>query len=537
MSRPPRYRRYHVPRGEGEVLCDPPPSEFAQLIAAARERRTAHATLDIGGRSLGELCRSSRQSFVAAALDFTTSYCDVSPELRARCRHTSDVPLLVTGHQAELFHPGVWFKNFVLDRSAKELGGIGVHLVIDTDDCRSPSIRVPTGSVEAPLVESVAFDAGSLPQPYELRRVVDAGLFRSFPDRVARTLGTLTDKALLSTFWNEVTARLDAGQSRIGSAIAEGRHRFEANWGLNTLEIPQSVVCVLPEVRWLMAHLLCELPRFIDAYNGALSHYRNAHKVRSPAQPMPQLEVVNGWYETPFWVYSTAQPERRALYARYISDGVELSDRADWHRVGPTGCDALANWLTTLEAGGVLIRTRALTTTLVARLLLGDLFLHGIGGAKYDEVTTDFATEFFGVEPASYAAISATVQLPIEHEAATMRDISAIDQRLREMRYHPENYVAREGELYASCLKLKRQSIDHPKTKRNAKELHASIDAANLALSNQLKPRVEELKYQRAEFEQRERATRILDSREYAFCLYPEDYLRERMIELLSKLA
>ena len=45
--------------------------------------------------------------------------------------------------------------------------------------------------------------------------------------------------------------------------------------------------------------------------------------------------------------------------------------------------EQLADW----GRRGVKIRSRALITTLWARLVLGDLFLHGIGGAKYDQVT------------------------------------------------------------------------------------------------------------------------------------------------------
>ena len=52
-----------------------------------------------------------------------------------------------------------------------------------------------------------------------------------------------------------------------------------------------------------------------------------------------------------------------------------------------------------LPARGVRLRTRALTTTMFARYLLGDLFIHGIGGAKYDELGDEIARGFFGIEP------------------------------------------------------------------------------------------------------------------------------------------
>ena len=40
-----------------------------------------------------------------------------------------------------------------------------------------------------------------------------------------------------------------------------------------------------------------------------------------------------------------------------------------------------------LRESGVKIRPRAILTTLYSRLFLSDLFIHGIGGAKYDAWT------------------------------------------------------------------------------------------------------------------------------------------------------
>ncbi len=55
---------------------------------------------------------------------------------------------------------------------------------------------------------------------------------------------------------------------------------------------------------------------------------------------------------------------------------------------------ALAAW-EDFARRGIKLRTKALITTLVARVLLGDLFMHGIGGAKYDAVTDLICEAFF----------------------------------------------------------------------------------------------------------------------------------------------
>ncbi len=66
-----------------------------------------------------------------------------------------------------------------------------------------------------------------------------------------------------------------------------------------------------------------------------------------------------------------------------------------------------------LEARGIKVRSRALTTTLYARLFLADLFVHGIGGGKYDELTDELIQGFFECEPPIYLVFSATRWLPL----------------------------------------------------------------------------------------------------------------------------
>ena len=192
---------------------------------------------------------------------------------------------------------------------------------------------------------------------------------------------------------------------------------MEAGWGLQTLELPQSQVCDLPAMRWFICHLLAHLPRFWDSYNSALQEYRHAHKVRSAAHPVPELAAIDQWLEAPLWIWSVADPRRRRLFVTQQSDELILSDRAGFEARLSITADGLAasavEQLAELSAQGVRLRTKALITTLGARLLLGDLFIHGIGGAKYDQLTDRIIEKFFGIEPPGFLVASGTLRLPI----------------------------------------------------------------------------------------------------------------------------
>ena len=55
----------------------------------------------------------------------------------------------MAGHQPELFHPGVWVKNFALTGVAGRIGAIPFNLVVDNDAVKSTSIHFPAPSARA----------------------------------------------------------------------------------------------------------------------------------------------------------------------------------------------------------------------------------------------------------------------------------------------------------------------------------------------------------------------------------------------------
>ena len=60
--------------------------------------------------------------------------------------HAHDqTPLIATGHQAELHHPGVWVKNVVIHAAAERIGAKSIHFAVDTDAPKHLVYRWPGG--------------------------------------------------------------------------------------------------------------------------------------------------------------------------------------------------------------------------------------------------------------------------------------------------------------------------------------------------------------------------------------------------------
>jgi hypothetical protein len=538
MAETAQYRRFRAPQEDGQVLVDPPRATLADVVARNR-RHLATLEYDFQGRSLDDLTGSARRSLLGRAIAYTSQYRDVD-NAAAMIGGASSTPLVLSGHQPQLYHPGVWYKNFVLGQLAREVSGVGVHLLIDSDSCRTASIRVPTGSVCDPRVEAVPMDLPAVEVPYEERTIQDESLFASFPTHVSALLRPFIAEPVINELWPLIRMR-NADDTNLGRRLAQGRHALEAFWGNETLELPQSCVCSLVEFDWFLAHVLANLPRFQAAYNDSLDSYRRAHGMRNRAHPVPDLAVQDGWLEAPFWIWSSADPRRQPLYAQPRGRDLIISDRGERTYALTLSADGDAavavEQLQSLSKQGIKIRTRALSTTLFARLVLGDLFLHGIGGAKYDQVTNQIAEQFFGFALPEFGTVSATLRLPIDHPCASVEQSQILRQQLRELDFHPERYLASNGapssnqlDGVANIVAEKRRWLATPMTSTNAYARHLAITAANAALQPFVAKVRNDVSRRLNEAIDCVRTSTILAGREYSFALFPREKLQRLML-------
>ena len=110
-----------------------------------------------------------------------------------------DGPLLLAGHQPELFHPGVWIKNFALNRLAREHGAVPLNLVVDSDTAKSAAIHLPDGD----HLTAVPYDRWQSDVPFEEHGVEDEELFATSPERTAQWSKTWPFVPMLPAFWRD----------------------------------------------------------------------------------------------------------------------------------------------------------------------------------------------------------------------------------------------------------------------------------------------------------------------------------------------
>ncbi len=497
---------WQAPREHRGILVAPPIAEVGALIEVNRARLGAWA--ERRRQAAAEILELARRYL--AGLDIPV------PEIRAQ-------RLAVIGHQPDLFHPGVWIKNFAIGSLANRHGLTPLNLIVDNDVAKVPAIHVPVGAPEKARRVPILFDHWSGPLPYEEWSVQDETAFAAFPDNVGQVLGEPNWQPFLAKFWCDVQNA--ALHTRVvGERFAIARHRWEERWGCRNLELPMSRLADSRAFRSFVADVLVDASRFAAIHNEALASFRTKHHIRSRHHPVPDLAKESNWHEVPFWTWRARDAQRRRLFV--CSDGGLLELRAGDVSLGRIPAGNAAAGLDTMRQSGWKIRPRALTTTLFARLFLADVFVHGIGGAIYDELTDELIRRFFDLEPPGFMVVSGTLRLP-RPPCEPSSPSRLVKQQLRRIWYNPDRYInqSQKQKLDALC-RLKQELVAEQPEESEAKRARFQ---AILTLNEQLRPSVAwqyvALRQELECAEDREQSEAVWQDREFAFCLYPEDEL------------
>lgn len=530
------YRKVRAPREHGSAWIDPPWNS----IQIPRDDVGAFSVLDQSREQLAADARRELRRAVEATQAAESSR-DVDPT----------APILLSGHQPELFHPGVWFKNFALFKLAKQLNATPINLIIDNDLCRSTAIRCPIKTAASDLwpagcaVEPVSYDAAADPIPYEERRVLDAPRLGSFADRVAKQVRPFVSDPIISAtkMWSAVQLAVSDG-AKLGDALAAGRRAAERQCGVHNHETPLHRVCETDSFRRFALHLMQSARSFSKLHNESLDAYRRVNRIRSRSHPAPSLTVSGDRVEIPFWLWRKGPHPRRPAFVRRRADDLVLfavDDPIEIVIPDPEAApEAAIAALRKASVQGVRLRPRALTTTMYCRLFLADLFLHGIGGAKYDQLTDELIRRFWQVTPPPFATMTATVQMPLPLFGVDGESIREAEAKLRQFRFHPELAItdanAEPGAPTvsdtAALIQEKQTLIAAKPPAGQGKPRRDRLNQINRLLQPAVAEQREIALERRDQSKRQARSDRILGSREFSFCLQSYETLPSLLLDL-----
>lgn len=452
-------------------------------------------------------------------------------------------PVVLTGHQPEFFHAGVFAKTIAAHELACQLNGVAAFLTVDSDVPKTTKLVLPQVTSHGLRRVDVVIP-GSDPQlPHESQLPVSRAVWLQF-FASATSLHEFGDRSLLPTFaraWLTTPTSVPL----YCDALARAHAAVERALGLDGIrELRTSALCATPAFRAFLAHMLLDAPGCAARYNAAQAAYRRRHRVKTRGRPVPPLLIRNDVVELPLWAVREDEPRRRVLvrpHADVVELGTDHRTIAVFRRVDlmTTAWHAQA-WSS--EREGWYLRPRALTLSTFARLFLADLFIHGIGGARYDEMMEEFAAEHFGVEPWPMACVTATVFLPLPHQEVAEEDLRRLQWLTRDLRCNPQRHLKNvPPDLRQRRADLVRQSKELAEHRPGDREARRTVFREIRRVSEQMlqtdpwcladvEQRIETLRQQQA-------LAAIARDREYFYALHTQETLEQLVRAVRAQLV
>jgi len=500
---------------------------FGSWLDVARRNRTAldGADVRIGGIRLSDLRRRARAETLALAAAYTRALGIAEPlggamPGTAAPQGPSDL-LLCTGHQPVLVHPGIWIKYLAMARLVPA-GGVGLNLIVDSDALDEVAAEVPRSNGRLARARVPMASAGP-DVPAESLAAPDPDRWRAFVAAVDGHMATLHEPALADA-WGRARL-LPAPPAHLGLPGALSAFRRALEGPRPYLDLPVSHLSRSEAFRRFALAIFTDARRFAEVHNACLASYREHYGIRTGAQPFPDLTIDGARVETPFW---------------YVADGRRMPLSVDV-RAGRllTNGDAVAPLPVGPEdAGFAAIRPRALTLTAFARLALADLFIHGIGGGRYDRATDAIVRAFFGLTPPVYATVTATLFLPFSGGGRADEERRRLHRLLLDLQHNPDRFLSADGphqELVKEKWALIRRLDDASSMmRRERRQATQRIREINLILQVTVANQVADVQEELRRIDARHQDAEVTDYRGYPFFLFPAEAI-DGLVDLLAR--
>jgi hypothetical protein len=402
---------------------------------------------------------------------------------------TSSNPLVVSGHQVEFFHPGILSKEILGSQAALQLGGSYISIILDHDPhdlvFSSPQIEVHD-HMERIRKVSYLLNAKSQSKDSISNKKSWVDFLRQIPGNLEKHFDSNTMKQIDENI--SFLIENSGNHLEISDYITASRLYSLKNLNLTVYPLKVSEMVNLEGWKEYCDLVNDNLERFIEAHNSSLDEYRKLHHIKNHAQPVPNLAP----HESPFWV---------------ITNGKRVKARHD-------------------DIKKETLYPRAITLSIFMRLFMSDIFIHGKGGARYDQVTNSIIRKFFNVTPSAFLVKTASLQIPVKLGSllAKYKSVKNIDDwlvRYRFFLFHPDKIEGADPEL----VKHRNQLIKkfHESKHDNAgekKAIHNELEENRIQILNQLGEFEDRLFKERDEIKKYTGDRNVLTDRTFPYFFY-----------------
>ncbi|MCP5002364.1 MAG: hypothetical protein GY941_00195 [Planctomycetes bacterium] len=536
-----RLEKFTIPENDREIFIKPAYKEIPGLISRNKEIfQTYH--FNINGKPYPQFRECVRAEVLRITREYTermwSQYMKSGIAVNGNSQyrkdsHIPETPIIQTGHAPVLMHPGVLIKHKLVDNMAKQVNGIGLNLIVDSEICRNPLFNIPHINETVSSLEKIHFTTKTQELPFEEIKYVEADQLIELRKSI---LQKIHDAKMNHTFneFMKILIKLHNETQNLRDLFTFSRHAYTQRFNIDNLEVPVSLLSKTDSFSEFFLHIAQNIRTFVYIHNTTLDRYRKEKKIRSSANPLPNLEIHEDMIELPFWIWRKNMPRERLFASTGAADHMRLIYRKETvAELNFSGSGSLLNnlgKLISMKDTDTNIRPRAIVNTMYARMFVSDLFVHGVGGAKYDLLTDEIIKKFYGVTPPSYATISATLHLPYKQNSVSPKDVEDLRLIIKDMNNHPENHTTAEimrDTSMQSMVSEKKKLIMTEIRNQNAKQrAYKRLKELTRLMKEKITPLIDKKEKELLSLKKKVHYNSIVTMRDYPFCIYPEAILR-----------
>lgn len=483
--------KYQVPKEDGEDVFSPARETVPELVES-NHSLLERQDFEVAGRRFQELRASARRKVAAGAGE------SGSESLR----------IVVGAHQPGFPGPGIMYKYGVLETLSHH--GLSVNFVVDSDTCREVSAKVPYVRRKSMGLKRVVIFPNREALVFEKLPVPPRDRVDSRYGEIAKLLESLREERTLRAFedFRAVHEKVYAEGESAARVLTDYRRGYYPT--PNVYDSFISTISRSDEFLIYACDIVERIEEFQEAYNSSLGEHRRKYRIRSPANPFPDLVGNGALWELPFWGLDR-YGRRHKLWAggpagrRFVTRGRDSGD------VCPARTEAM------LSLG---VRPRAVCLTMFLRLFAGDLFVHGVGGGNYDRATDEIVRRYYGISPPGYVVCSRTRFLSGRHSGNLSRREEELKEKRRRMRHNPERFAPERDPLADEARRILSACGGKPRARERVR-----LRELRRRLLRQISPELSSVQRELAEVEEAVRRHAALRRRDLPYFLYPRSEL------------
>jgi len=443
------------------------------------------------------------------------------------CSQQQNVNLIVTGHQPIWHHPGILAKNIIASKFARESKGLCIHLVVDHDIGDSDMVLPFSNDDQTLNFVKVSIGKNQRKVPFELRSKPDLKMI----NKLISSIDQNCPDNLCCQLWAkhlkkhpQIIGALKSEADVITYLQAVLNHAL----GIEMLYLPSSLMSESNSFLKFAASIIKNYERFADIYNDAISENAIHSKIK--------LLDVNGSGKTalPLWVV-TASGARAWVCAKKTNPSTIRISTID-KKLGEIDLaeDMMPQLKSILNEHQLSLRPKAVTMMLFVRLMLCDLFVHGVGAGSYKKITDFILNNYYGLQKNEAGIATATTALATLKQEAQQYDIKILKRNIRKIHHSPEEYIDEallKNENIKKAIKTKissiRQACDPSKAAQQKQEAWAEINKINGKLIRHAQLAIKKFKEQIQLAKQFQHSAEVLNYRQFFFGLFSEGFLKD----------